>query len=77
MDNDEPTSSSSGNHAIDDDIESNNKRIQTVRRGLFPMNERQLAYEPPKLSRYACVTLILLNGFFIGGILFWFVFSKI
>ena len=76
MDEDEAISSSSGSHVIDEDIESNNKHIQTVRRGLFPMNERQLAYEPPKLSRCACVTLILLSGSFIGGAIVWFVFSK-
>ena len=76
MDKDEAISSSSGNRVINEDIESNNKHIQKVRRGLFPMNERQLAYEPPKLSRCACVALLLLSGSFIGGAIVWFVLYK-
>ena len=71
---DDMTSNYSG-HA---DIESNNNVTEprARRRGLFPMNERQLAYEPPRMSSCACAVLILIQVVFCGGFIFWLTIGK-
>ena len=67
------------NYSGHDDIESNNSDTEprARRRGLFPMNECQLAYELLRMSRCACAVLILIQVIFCGGFIFGLQLEKI